>query len=87
MSRCTTFVHHSFEGIQRMAAETSKSSFIEEFEALKAKHGDEAAGLHAVRFVHGEAPATTAPHPTDTWVCRFDSEGFVTCEKLPEREE
>jgi hypothetical protein len=62
-------------------------NFFNEFEALKAKYGDEFKDLKVVRFHAKKGYELAGPELrqfTPYW-CRMDDEGFINCES--EREQ
>lgn len=61
-----------------MATEQDRKNFAAEFEALKAKYGEEFADLKVVRFHYKKAQLEREFIP---YWCRADDEGFITCEE------
>jgi hypothetical protein len=61
-----------------MATEQDRKNFIAEFEALKAKYGDEFADLKLVRFTYKKAGIQRDFTP---YWCRVDDEGYINCEE------
>lgn len=63
-----------------MAIDQKSNSFLEEFEALKAKYGEEFADMRAVRFT-SEGTRIADPRAFVPYSCRADDEGFIHCEE------
>ena len=68
--------------IRRDTKMTTEKTFHEEFEELKAKHGQESAALQAVRFVSadGNSIAAHLKEPSH-WVCERLPDGNIECHK------